>query len=84
MYAILFYSIPFLFYSILFYSIPLLVILFVLLVTPALLPAQEQEEEQEQEQEEDAPLCNYFSTNLLVLLGCARPVVAQRNRSGRA
>ena len=40
--------------------------LFVLPVTPALLPAEEQEQEQEQEheqeQEEDAPLCNYFST----------------------
>ena len=60
--------------------------LFVLPVTPALLPAQEQEEEQEQEQEqeEDAPLCNYFSTNLFVLLDYARPVVAQRSRSGRA
>ena len=59
-----------------------------LLVTPALLPAQEQEEdqdqEQEQEQEEDAPLCNYFSTNLFVFLDQARPVVAQRSRSGRA
>ena len=62
--------------------------LFVLPVTPALLPAEEQEQEQEQEheqeQEEDAPLCNYSSTNLLVLLLQARPVVAQRSRSGRA
>ena len=62
--------------------------LFVLPVTPVLLPAEEQEQEQEQEheqeQEEDAPLCNYSSTNLLVLLLQARPVVAQRNRSGRA
>ena len=62
--------------------------LFVLPVTPALLPAekqeQEQEQEHEQEEEEDAPLCNYSSTNLLVLLLQARPVVAQRSRSGRA
>ena len=60
--------------------------LFVLPVTPALLPAEEQEQEQEheKEQEEDAPLCNYSSTNLSVLLLQARPVVAQRSRSGRA
>ena len=62
--------------------------LFVLPVTPALLPAekQEQEEEQEhdQEEEEDAPVCNYSSTNLLVLLLQARPAVAQRSTSGRA
>ena len=57
-----------------------------LLVTPALLPEQEQEQEQdqEQEQEQDALLWNYFSTNLLVFLDQARPVVAQRNKSGRA
>ena len=58
-----------------------------LLVTPALLPAEKQKQEQEQEheeEEEDAPVCNYSSTNLLVLLLQARPVVAQRSRSGRA
>ena len=61
--------------------------LFVLPVTPALLPAEKQKQEQEHEQEEeeeDAPVCNYSSTNLSVLLLQARPVVAQRNRSGRA
>ena len=44
--------------------------LFVLPVTPALLPAekQKQEQEHEQEEEEDAPVCNYSSTNLSVLL----------------
>ena len=65
--------------------------LFVLPVTPALLPSEKQEQEQEQEQEheqeeeeEDAPVCNYSSTNRSVLLLQARPVVAQRNKSGRA
>ena len=54
--------------------------LFVLPVTPALLPAEKQEQEEEQahdqEAEEDAPVCNYSSTNLSVLLLQMRPVGA--------
>ena len=65
-------------------------------IGPALLPEQEQKQEQEQEQaqepdqeqdqEQHVLLWNWncFSTDLFVKLQQARPVVAQRNRSGRA
>ena len=44
----------------------------------ALLPAEKpkQAQEHEQEEEEDAPVCNYASTNLSVLLLQMRPVGA--------